>query len=433
MTRVLTAAAILAAVLATPSASHAQRPYQGLFANWGGPMDHSLMVSGSLGSGWNSSAVAGAPSGLSGGQLSDLSTALRGGVTQSAGSLNYAMNRDRFSIGATGATSVYYHPSGPSRFIRRYHVGASTSAQLTRDLSARIGASYVPYSLSTFYESTTTTGPDLGGLPDLDLGSSRAHHLSYSAGTDYNRQLSRRVSLNLNYDFNIRQASDFAPRSHRHAVGTALSYEIGRGLGVHAGYRYMQSEYGGISTPRTQYIDAGVSYDRPLSISRRTTLSFGTGSAVTSSPESANRGTHYHLTGNAQLTHEMGRTWSASLAYRRSVNPNLGWSNIVMSDSVSGNLSGLLGRRVNVQAGIHTSTGSVGLNQSDSGFDSWYGSASLGYALGRYTSLSLSYGYYNHRFERGVALPSDFTNRFDRHSVRVSVGLWAPLYQRPRR
>jgi hypothetical protein len=62
-----------------------------------------------------------------------------------------------------------------------------------------------------------------------------------------------------------------------------------------------------------------------------------------------------------------------------------------------------------------------------------YGNASLGYALSRKVNLALTYGYYRHRFDRGVVLPSDFSSTFNRHSLRATVSVWAPLFQRARR
>jgi hypothetical protein len=68
-------------------------------------------------------------------------------------------------------------------------------------------------------------------------------------------------------------------------------------------------------------VQAGINYGRPLSISRRTSFSFSTGSAIAvrddlSNPDAA-PATTARLTGNASLTHELGRTWTARATYRR--------------------------------------------------------------------------------------------------------------------
>jgi hypothetical protein len=89
---------------------------------------------------------------------------------------------------------------------------------------------------------------------------------------------------------------------------------------------------------------------------------------------------------------------------------------------------------MNFGASARASLGNVGfVSTDDNGFESYYGDASLGYALGRHVSLGVSYAYYRHRFDRDVVIPLDFSNSFNRHSVRVSVSVWAPLVQRARR
>ena len=72
---------------------------------------------------------------------------------------------------------------------------------------------------------------------------------------------------------------------------------------------------GGTGDYKGHSIDAGVSYNKALSFSRRTTLGFSTGTAA------VNDGiqTHYSLIGNVQLTRELGRImvgWRRLLAVR---------------------------------------------------------------------------------------------------------------------
>ena len=102
------------------------------------------------------------------------------------------------------------------------------------------------------------------------------------------------------------------------------------------------------------------------------------------------------------------------------------------SDGINATLGGLLSQRLNFQAAGRASTGAIGFAAAHD-FDSYYGNASLGYAVSRHVNVGATYAYYSHRFDPGVALPADFANRFNRHSVRLSVSVWAPLYQRARR
>ena len=72
-------------------------------------------------------------------------------------------------------------------------------------------------------------------------------------------------------------------------------------------------------------IDVGVDYARPLSLTRRTTLDFGTGSSVVTMPtldlgqEAGATETQVRFVGDVGVTHEMGRTWRLRLGYNRGV------------------------------------------------------------------------------------------------------------------
>jgi hypothetical protein len=48
-------------------------------------------------------------------------------------------------------------------------------------------------------------------------------------------------------------------------------------------------------------------------------------------------------------------------------------------------------------------------------------------------NVGVSYAYYNHRFDDGVQLSTGIPYGLDRQSVRASVSLWAPIFQRTRR
>lgn len=407
-----------------------ERPYRGLFASDLGPADHSLVASGSLGGGWDNNVIADAR-GSGSIRQSDLNNAIKGAVGQASGALSYGLRLDRLSVSGTGATSLHYYPSLGSQFLRRYNAGAAAAVQVTRSLSTSLGVSYAPYSLSSFHQFADTPGNRLN-VPDLDFASSIEHFVSYSAGVDYNRRLSRRVSLGANYAASLRESSAFERHYRRHAARAGLTFDVGRGLGMRAGYGYQEAEYGS-RTVRHHTIDAGVDYGRALSFSRRTTLSFGTGTSATSRPDEAGSRTRLRATGSVGLRHEMGRTWSAGLGYARSVRLDADWADVVSSDGVFSEVGGLLGRRWHLQASARASTGQVGLDRSGSGFNTYYGGASAGYAISRRINLGVNYSYYRHRFEQGVVLPSDFTSHFERHSVRASISMWAPLYQRARR
>ena len=68
-------------------------------------------------------------------------------------------------------------------------------------------------------------------------------------------------------------------------------------MDARAGYTYGEGDYGDGGTREHHAIDAGVNYNRALSISRQTTLSFGTGTSALRTLGNL----RFTITGNARL------------------------------------------------------------------------------------------------------------------------------------
>src|SRR5207247_3153031 len=104
------------------------------------------------------------------------------------------------------------------------------------------------------------------------------------------------------------------------AEGANIRYSqrVSRYAGFHAGVGTRIGVYGSLRDAiriQTRDIDIGIDYDRPLSLSRRTTFTFSTGSSLV--PDQGV--THYRVNGSATLTHAMGRTWTSRLQYSRAL------------------------------------------------------------------------------------------------------------------
>ena len=427
-------AVLAAAVLAAPGASaqgRPERPFRGLFGSGAGPADHSLVANGSIGGGWDNNVVLDLFGSRN--RISNLNTASRGGVGHASGSLSYGLNLTAVSVNASGGTSVHFYPTLASRFVRRYFGSAGASVQVSRYITAQGSVAYTPFSLSSLLPYYRGELEDVA-LPDVDFASSIEHYRAYSAGAAYQRQLSRRTRINADYSFRTRDGSFAARDYHSHRVGGGLTHELGRDLNFNAGYRYGTSDRAlDDRSLQTHNINVGIDYNRSLSFSRRTTLSFSTGTAAVTRPLEDDTRTRFSVIGDVQLTHEIGRTWNATAGYARNVRFDEDWPDFVSSDSLSASLAGLLSQRLQFQSSVRGSTGKVGLSSQEGGFRGYYANAGLAYALGRQVGVSLTYAYYRHRFARGVELPADFANHYNRHSVRASLNLWAPLFARARR
>jgi opacity protein-like surface antigen len=259
------------------------------------------------------------------------------------------------------------------------------------------------------------------------------HYLAYSAGADYSRRISRRMSVVTTYNYDVRESVSGGTNGfRRHSVRGRLTRDIGRGLGVYAGYGYSHARFEGADDEFTHHnIDVGVDFTRSLSLSlsRRTLLSFSTGTAAYRNLAGAFR---FRATGSARLSHEMGRTWNASLAYNRGLSFVETWREPVFIDSAVAGVGGMLSRRAQLQ---FTARALLGGSNSGSYGDAESVSATGGLtvALTRHVSTGLTYVYYRQQFADTLLLAEGFPHEFSGQSIRASVSVWAPLFQRARR
>jgi hypothetical protein len=86
-----------------------------------------------------------------------------------------------------------------------------------------------------------------------------------------------------------------------------------------------------------------------------------------------------------------------------------------MAQRVSVGVSGAISRG----AGLATDTGS---------FEATGATAQVQYAVARWCGLFVGYNFYRHRLLEISSTPTGYPARYDRHSVRVGLSFWLPLY-----
>jgi hypothetical protein len=218
-------------------------------------------------------------------------------------------------------------------------------------------------------------------------------------------------------------------------AGAVFSRGLTRHLTFRAGYQYGMAHYATPTTrPRGMHtVDLGLEYGRALSVSRRTRFGFTTGSALYSSNVSSIESTGgelmYRFIGTANLTHEMGRTWTAALSYRRGVDFHEGFYDPFLSDAVGGTLHGLFSRRVAFTAEGNYSFGKVGFG-SDNHYSSSSTTAQLQFALTRTLAAYAGYFYYRYRFDEFdefVFLDPRFARALERQGARAGLMATVPL------
>jgi hypothetical protein len=420
--------------------SGSNRPFRGLFGP--GPQSPSgntldLMVSGygayqDNGPRVNNSAQ-GSSEPLKGGAF--------GGVTAN---LAFSHPGDRTSFSVTGNTALSYQPGVERPLTTSYGVTAGTGLTLgsRTSLSLSQAVQFAPYYRSVFGVVIDPSNIDPSTTSPADYAVLRADSWMYVTRVGLARRLGRRSSID--FDYNLRvvdfRSDDFSLTDQH--IGAHVRRELSQRVALRAGYMYRS----GVSDMTLRdsapspdpvglhNIDVGVDYSRPLSLSRRTTLNFSTGSALVNRareiPASSqlDSSLQFRVIGSVGLQHEIGRSWTARVAYSRDVGFVEGFIDPMLSDSVTAGISGLLTRDLNLLASVTYSHATpANASESNRRHEALAGSARLQRALARNLALYGQYIYYQTNVASGVALPDGPLTEFDRHVVRGGLTVWMPL------
>lgn len=440
LSSIVAVAMVVAAAPAGAQQVRPERPYRGLFGGGVGDAEQLLTLNASVGGGYDDNVLAGSSGssagGLGGGVGSvDPRQSRSGNFAQFGGSLEYSLNRTRIGFGASLASSSRYYATLPTKFVGTYSGSLGSSLQIAKGTRLQVSGSitHQPFLSLGLFPAAIEAGLGDPALANFDLGIRRDDYFMYSSSVELTQAVSRRGSVSANYS---RRTSDF-PGSDRDlrswTAGGRFSQGLTRGVGVHVGYGYTDGAFGVLGGGRSvqgRNLDAGVDFNKALSFSRRTTLSFSTGSSAI-----ADRGrTYYRIIGDARLNREIGRTWNASLAYDRNVGFIETFGDPFFSDAATLSLGGMLGRRVRFHSGASASLGDVGLSGAGgSGFNTYTGSSGVNFGLTRSIGVAVDYSYYHYSFKAGALLPRGLPREMNRQGITASLSLWAPLVHRARR
>jgi hypothetical protein len=410
-------------------------PYQGIFGGGVGRTSQLLTLGLNMGGGFDSSVFvddrndpnAVAPVGRR-----------RSGFVQGSANLSYTLSLTGVSFAAGVGASGSWYPKLDRPAARRYYgnLGGGWSISRRASLGGNYSVAYRPINhlvtLPGLDESTV--GPN--DPFDSVLGAQSETYRTEQASVDFNYRLSERIGTSFRYG-NWRVVSPDRDHDVSTNGGTArMSFTLTKSVGVYAGYRFDSGDYHQDETiPRytTHGADFGLDFAKALSLTRKTTMSFGVG---TTAATDGNR-TQYALTGHVNVNREIARTWHANVTYRRDVGFAETFRLPVFSDSVTSRVSGLVTRRLRFDAGLSAAFGSVGFSSdanTENGYRSIYASAGLGFGMSRKLSGGVRYSYTRHRFESGIqSLPTDLVFQSGRHGVNVYLSSWIPLFSRTRR
>lgn len=422
----IAAAVCLVAWPADAQVQRAERPYRGLFGgNEADPASRqALDFSAGLNFGYDDN-VSG--TGSVGGSFDPRFQASSRYVGGSV-SLAYAFHGNRVSVAASGNTSGRLLTEVDDLVTLNHGAAAGAAVRLgpRTGFSINQSVAFSPY--YSFSLLPPLFLPEIGEQAPFgeDFVVQKREAWRYGTSLGLNHQLSPRTSVSAGYGLNYTDFVDAGRDLRYHRARAGLVQRLTRYASLRLGYGYGRGEFaqGDSASSLNEHhnIDVGVDYARSLSFSRSTTFSFSTGSSVL---KSQNR-TFARLSGNANLAHQMGRSWSLYASYQRGLAFRDGFDEPLWSDSVLTGLNGYLGSRTRVSLAGGYSTGSVGARRGR-GYDTMHASASLQYAVTRFVAAVANYGLYRYGFDQARDLPSGVPQELDRHAFRVGLSFWVPL------
>lgn len=436
---------VVSAQRSAPEPASVRRPYRGIF---GGPSDpaapQSLVFSASLYGAYDDNILAG----LSERQVGSPWLQRSGTYWGSYGAIDYTLSKpgDRFSFGARSGAQLQYRQAVGSYVTPYYNGDLHMNVRLTRSttLGARQSVSYAPNYTAIF---SPVAGEDFGHdatvMADPDLELFPLQTLRTATSVTVSQRFGRNTTLSGGYHFrtvdieenDVREGQTSRLRDYRAHSGSLMfmhSKPLTSNATLVLGYGVRVLDRSGVTgEPRVMHnVNAGVDYSRALSFSRRTSLSFGTGSAIVVTENlqvpDAKPLTRFHLLGNAGLVHEMGRTWTAQLSYTRGLVSRDGFGELYFTDAVTATVAGLVSRRLSLSG-----TGIWSVSTLDrpgqNRYDRTSASAQATYALTRYLGLYTRYVYYHYEYGNDIPLDPRFARGLDRQGVRVGLTSSVPL------
>jgi hypothetical protein len=417
-----------------PLAPQPGRAYRGLFGGGSEETHQGLVLDARIGGGYDNNLITSevttpgttAPAGR------------KGGFEQGSVALTYAVNLSRVSIDLRAMTDAVYH-AGRKNPLVQTHRG---SGRMVFDLwpGARMNAghtfSYRPYYYLPGLPAAAIEEESPYASIELDdaTGAIFGNHTTNASVATFNQSLSTRLSLLLNYQY-VRGESTSGVRDFLNRGGAGgINVTLAKGLSLRLGYGQYEGRYGASSGQQrvftTRNIDAGINYSRALSLTRKTTIAFTSGTTAVAT----NNRTFYRLIGGATLNRELGRTWSTGLIYRRGVSFDETFAEPVPIDAVSLGLNGLFSRKLSFRAAIGKVRGRLGFDAQAGRIDTSYGRSALTYGLSKNVAMNLDYSYFRYGFDGTEALPLGLVlRRGERQRVRLFVRLWAPIFGRQNR
>lgn len=273
--------------------------------------------------------------------------------------------------------------------------------------------------------------------PPAELDAARAHGdlanatleaVELNSNLDWGWSIGRRSALTASYT--LRRTTFDRPGLDMttQELAGALTRRIARFVSLHAGYAYRVVSTPTLGTPmHLSDVDAGIDLARPITVSRRTSLSLRSGSSLVPASQGP---VGVVITGDATLTRRVGRSWSLRGGVNRSVRLAEGFTAPLVDNRLTTTFGGPLHRRLAFSVSGLLSTGTVGITADGAnGYRSWATASALTMTLARNVMLAAQYFWIANRFQPGVQLPGEVVRDGDRRGARLDFTWRLPLVQ----
>jgi hypothetical protein len=265
--------------------------------------------------------------------------------------------------------------------------------------------------------------------PSLDYALSSAQAVSYGGIGIATYQLSKRSSISATYGRSFYKFVAYQYEMPTRTVGGVFTHQLTRYASLRLGSTEQRTEYPTFiglerKTLVNRVIDAGVNYSRPLSMTRKTIVSFGTGSGAVDIGSER----FYTITANASLQHQLARRWIVDASYSRGTGLVGGFTDPFFADSVVATLDGRISRLLVTSTAAY-STGVLGLGSHANDFNTIQAATRFEVQLKpQRIAIFGSYYYYGYSFAEPVRLASGLLPRqVGRHGVRGGLTVRVPL------
>jgi hypothetical protein len=363
--------------------------------------------------------------------LGDAADGVAGEGYSTSGRLNsgFTGGSRKLTFTLAGGTEYRYHSATQAIADQGRHgtvglIARSRTTRLTLEQSIR----QLPFQQLVGLPSLM--GPEAGADMSADHALDRVPNTVYGTGVTVHRTLGRDGTLV--FDYGLSRSRTAGPGSQDvHRGGGLFTQRISRGLDLRIGYHARSRQPGtadAAAVPMLSHdLDAGLAFTRGLSLTRRMSLMFTSGSSIVATDS----GRQYVLTGSAALNHEIGRTWNATLTFDRGLDFPDALPQPVIADSVSIGVGGFWGRRFNLRMRATGGIGSTAFEQAGE-YRTFGTEVRAGLMVGRRWQWFAEHFYFQHEAS-GAALAAGLPAATSRSGIRTGLDVQLAFLDRRRR